>query len=131
MIIETLPYDLTVCQVVSPDNIDFSAAFCSVSKTDEEISLVCPTKNVPCCTIKREDGWSAFRIKGVLDFSLIGILANITSVLAKHKIGLFALSTYNTDYILVKREDLPYALAALEAAGYTIAEPIAHQNKSP
>ena len=64
--------------------------------------------------MEREDGWRAFRICGVLDFSLIGILAGITQILADRKIGLFAISTYNTDYVLTKEENFESAVLALK-----------------
>jgi hypothetical protein len=62
----------------------------------------------------------AFRIEGILDFSLIGILSKISTVLADHGIGIFAVSTFNTDYILVKKENYEKALNHLETAGYTV-----------
>ena len=88
--------------------------------TDEEKSLVCPVSLVPDNTIEREDGWRAFRIEGVLDFSLIGILAKISTCLAESGIGIFAISTFNTDYILTKTENFDRALKALTDAGYSI-----------
>ena len=75
---------------------------------------------VPGNTTDRDDGWCAFRIVGVLDFSLVGILAGISEILAENKIGLFAVSTYNTDYILTKAENFERALEVLKSAGYTI-----------
>ena len=72
--------------------------------------------------IERDDGWQAFRIQGVLEFSLIGILSKITGILAENKIGIFAISTYNTDYVLTKKENYQKALDALKDAGYTIIE---------
>ena len=107
----------SVCRVDSAAEVDLSAEFCFVGKTDEELSLVCPQNRVPEHALAREDGWRAFRVEGVLDFSLTGILARLSSALAEAGIGLFAVSTYNTDYILVKREDLPRALEALRGAG--------------
>ena len=71
---------------------------------------------------RTEDGWRAFRIQGVLDFSLIGILADISRILAENKIGIFAISTFNTDYILTKEENYQKALDVLSRAGYTIVE---------
>lgn len=100
--------------------IDLAADFCFVGKTDEEKSLVCPTARVPSNTTKRDDGWKGFRIEGVLDFSLIGILARIAGVLAEKQIGIFAISTFNTDYILVKKENYERALQSLAEAGYHI-----------
>ena len=85
---------------------------------DRERSLVCPTDRVPVATLAREDGWRAFRIEGQLDFSLVGILARISSILAAEEIGIFAVSTFDTDYILVKAENLDRALSALARAGY-------------
>ena len=70
--------------------------------------------------MEREDGFQAFRIEGVLDFSLIGILSKLSAVLADNGIGIFAVSTFQTDYILVKKENYENALKLLDAAGYTI-----------
>ena len=94
--------------------------YCFIGKTDEESSLVCITENVPPNVLKRDDGWKAFRIQGVLDFSLIGILSEISAILAERGISIFAVSTYNTDYILLKQAHYLRALAALADAGYTI-----------
>ncbi|MGN1024469.1 MAG: ACT domain-containing protein [Lachnospiraceae bacterium] len=122
MRIEPINRDLTVCQVASLTEVKTEQGFFFLSRTDEEISLVCETGKVPAHTLAREDGWRAFRIQGVLEFSLIGILSRISGILAEQKIGIFAVSTYNTDYILVKRENFARALAALAAAGIEIAE---------
>lgn len=110
----------TVCQVTDLTGIDLHREFCFVQRTDEELSVVCPTDAALAHTLAREDGWRAFRIAGVLDFSLIGILAGISAVLADAKIGIFVISTYNTDYILVKAAALDHAVDALTAAGYTV-----------
>ena len=75
---------------------------------------------VPGNTIERNDGWRAFRIEGVLDFSLIGILSKISTCLAENGIGIFAISTFNTDYVLTKENDFSKAIEVLELAGYTI-----------
>ena len=72
------------------------------------------------CSLAREDGWRAFRIEGVLDFSLIGILAGISGILAENKIGIFVVSTYNTDYVLTKEESFERAMALLARHGYTV-----------
>ncbi len=112
---------LTVCKVAEVSSINLEAEFYFIGKTDEELSLVCKTEDVPLKTIERDDGWRGFRIQGVLDFSLIGILSKLSGILAEHKIGIFAVSTYNTDYILVKEENFERALTVLAAEGYTIA----------
>lgn len=115
-----LPYDLSVCKLLSIADIDLRKDFLFIGKTDEELSLVCQTSDVPASVTDREDGWKGFRIKGVLDFSLIGIISKISGVLAKNQIGIFVVSTYNTDYVLVKEEQLNEALTALAAEGYSI-----------
>ena len=120
MKLEKLPYNLTVCKLNSTDSIEPEADFYFIGKTDEEISLVCRTECTPADTSAREDGWRGFRIEGTLDFSLTGILSGISAVLAEKRIGIFALSTYNTDYILVKEENVGRAVSALEAAGYVV-----------
>jgi len=109
---------LTVCKLDSTDKIDLSKDFYFIGRTDEELSLVCKTVDAPDNTLAREDGWRGFRIQGALDFSLIGILSKLSGILAANGIGLFAVSTYNTDYILIKTENLPRAVRALEAEGY-------------
>lgn len=120
MEINVLKDEFSVCKVASCEGIDLDAPFVFTGSTDGEKSLVCPTSRVPGATLAREDGWLAFRIEGQLDFSLVGILARISSILAAEKIGIFAISTFDTDYILVKAENLDRALAALASAGYGI-----------
>lgn len=120
MELKKLEYNLTVCKVTDIMSIDTSAELYFIGKTDEEVSLVCRTEDTPENTIERDDGWKGFRIQGVLDFSLIGILSKLSGILAENKIGIFAVSTYNTDYILVKEENYVKALKVLAAEGYTI-----------
>lgn len=120
MELKKLDHELTVCKVADISDIDMSADFYFIGKTDEEISLVCRTEETPEKTIERDDGWKGFRIQGVLDFSLIGILSKLSGILAEHKIGIFAVSTYNTDYILVKEENFEKALDVLAVEGYEI-----------
>ncbi len=120
MDIKKIEANFSVCKIKDVSKVDFSDTYCFVGKTDEELSLVCQTECVPEETIEREDGWKAFRIQGVLDFSLIGILAKISTLLADNKIGIFAISTYNTDYILTKQENYHKALDVLKEAGYHI-----------
>mgnify|MGYP002522518490 CR=1 FL=1 len=120
MNIQKIDGDFTVCKVKDFSQINFDAEFYFFGKTDEEISLVCLTKDVPQNTLKREDDWRAFRVEGTLDFSLTGILSGISAVLSENKIGIFAVSTYNTDYILTKAQNFEKALTALQSAGYKI-----------
>ena len=116
--LKILKDDFTVCKVADYTKTDLTAEYCFTGKTDEESSLACPTESVPENATEREDGWKGFRVEGVLDFSLIGILAKITAVLAAEKIGVFVVSTFNTDYVFVKKERLCDAEASLRAAGY-------------
>ena len=120
MEIKTIDFDFSVCKVNDVSNINRKAEYCFIGKTDEEISLVCITEDVPDNVVEREDGWKAFRIQGVLDFSLIGILSPIAALLAENKIGIFVVSTYNTDYVLTKTENFVKALELLSDAGYSI-----------
>lgn len=120
MKLRPMPYALSVCKVEDLMALHIDSEIFFIGKTDEEISLVCETKAVPSVTVAREDGWKAFRIEGILDFSLMGILSKITTILADNKIGIFAVSTYNTDYILVKEENFNRALDSLESSGYEI-----------
>ena len=112
--------EFSVCKVVDYSEINLNQEYVFTGSTDEEKSLVCPISLVPGNTIEREDGWRAFRIEGVLDFSLIGILSKISSLLAANKIGIFAISTFNTDYILTKKEDFDKAIDVLKAEGYLV-----------
>lgn len=122
MELQIIDKPLTVCKIRDIDSADLSSDIYFIGKTDEEISLVCITDSVPSETLEREDGWRAFRIKGTLDFSLVGILSKISKILADNNIGIFAVSTYNTDYILVKEENFERALALLADAGYSISQ---------
>ena len=122
MELEILGYDLSVCKAASMADISLTSDFFFIGRTDEEISLVCKTGDVPENTLKRDDGWKAFRIRGELDFSLIGILSRISGILAENRIGIFAVSTYNTDYILIKKESFAQAMKVLREQGYTLQE---------
>ena len=120
MIIKRFDLDFSVCKVLDYSMTNLQSEFCFIGKTDAECSLVCLTDDVPENVIAREDGWKAFRIEGVLDFSLIGILSKISAILAEHKIGIFVVSTFNTDYILTKAVDYQKALDLLQETNYTI-----------
>ena len=120
MELNVLECSLTVCKLRSPVGIRTDREPFFLAKTDEELSLVCRTEDTPADPIAREDGWRGFRIQGQLDFSLTGILSKLSGILAEKQIGIFAVSTYNTDYILVKEAQLPAALDALREAGYTV-----------
>lgn len=122
MELKRIDYDFSVCKVADYSLVKLDSEYSFIGKTDEERSLVCLTEDVPPNTIERDDGWKAFRIQGVLNFSLIGILSEISGVLAENKIGIFAISTFNTDYVLTKKANYQRALDALARAGYEIVE---------
>ena len=122
MELQKINRDFSVCKVTDYSKVNLESEYCFIGKTDEENSLVCLTEDVPESITEREDGWRAFRITGVLDFSLIGILAKIASILAEEKIGIFVVSTYNTDYVLVKKENEVKALKCLTREGYLFKE---------
>jgi hypothetical protein len=92
-------------------------AFSSITRTDEEITVVCPSA-IDLKAERTEPGWSVLKVLGPLDFSLTGILAGISRVLSDAEISLFALSTWDTDYILIKSCDKEKAIKALTGAGH-------------
>ena len=120
MNLKVIDTEFSVCKVEDYSQVDLNEEFVFAGNTDEELSLVCPTSLVPDNTTECNDGWKAFRIEGVLDFSLVGILSRISTCLADNSIGIFAISTFNTDYILIKDGDFEKAIEVLELAGYTI-----------
>lgn len=91
----------------------------SITNTKEELSILCLESNIPS-DMKCERNWRILKVEGPLDFSLIGILASISSILAKSEISIFAISTYDTDYILLKEKDLQKGVNALVNEGYDI-----------
>lgn len=117
--IEALEGTFSVCKTEDYSGIDLNQEYLFIGKSEREHSVVCLTEHVPEQTLEREDGWRGFRIAGQLDFSLIGILAHITKVLAEHRIGVFVVSTFDTDYVFVKEAHYERALNVLGDAGYT------------
>ena len=95
-------------------------AFYTVSKTRDELSIIAPD-DVPIPSEHCQKGWKVLQFVESMDFSLVGVMARIAAVLAKSGISLCAVSTYNTDYVLIKNENLKFAVKALEEAGYAFA----------
>jgi Uncharacterized conserved protein len=93
--------------------------FFSITKTSDELSIVCFEDSIPN-DIKCEKDWRVLKIEGPLDFSLIGILASISTILAQKGISIFAISTYDTDYILVKNKDIDNAIDSLIKERYEV-----------
>lgn len=117
-----LPETLVICQMDKDARIPdwlLASTFYSITKTAEELSVVCPQTNVPE-GIKKDEGWRCLKVEGPLDFSAAGILASLTMPLAKEGISVFAMSTYNTDYLLVKERHLEKAVQVLAQNGHQI-----------
>lgn len=120
--LSVLPDTFAVCRLPSDLAVPIwvgSGEFVSITRTADELSIVCVASAVPL-TIKAERGWRALRVDGTLDFALIGILAALTTVLAEAEISVFAISTYDTDYLLLKADSLADAITALTSAGHQV-----------
>lgn len=98
----------------------FKGSFVSVTKTFDELSVVCPLGFIPDGVMCEKD-WKALKAEGPLEFSLTGILASISTILAQSGISIFAVSTYDTDYVFVKEKDLGGAVEALKKGSFEIA----------
>lgn len=90
-----------------------------IGQTEDELSIVCPA-SVPVPDARTEPDWSCFKVEGPLDFALVGIIARISQVLAAERISIFVISTFDTDYILVKESEVERALKVLKSAGYAL-----------
>ena len=111
-----------VCRLNKDDSIPswvFNGEFFSITKTDDELSIVCQENNIPS-GIKYEKCWKVLKIEGPLDFSLVGILSKISSLMAVNNISIVAISTYDTDYILIKKEKIDSAINILEKDLYNV-----------
>ena len=122
MELKKLNRDFSVCKVEDYSFVNWDAEYCFTGKTDEECSLVCITEDVPANVVLRDDGWRGFRIQGMLDFSLVGILSKIAVILADNGISIFTVSTYNTDYVFIKNENYQKALKVLARSGYEVVD---------
>ncbi len=90
--------------------------FVSITRTPDELSIVCEQDRVPS-DVQLESGWRCLQVAGKLEFSIVGVIASLTTVLAEAGISVFVVSTFNTDFLLVKEQDLEKAVAVLEGAG--------------
>ena len=96
-----------------------NAPFYSITRTDDELSIVVP-QSIQLDSDKQENDWRCLKVLGPLDFSLTGILARISNILAEAEISIFAISTFDTDYILIKSEKIDQAVGVLRKASYII-----------
>jgi hypothetical protein len=117
-----LPERMAICQRPPEEPIPpfiAGSRFTSITLTDEELSLVLPEVMVPD-EWKAETGWRCFKVLGSLNFNMAGVLASLTSSLADAGVSILAISTYSTDYLLVRDRDLEKAYTVLEARGYEV-----------
>jgi hypothetical protein len=125
MNLELLPDVLAVCRLSAQDALSAWAqpaapgGLWSLTRTADELSIVCPQAIVPA-GVRCEADWRAFKVAGPLDFALVGILAELSGLLARAQVSLFALSTFDTDYILVKADAVSAALQAFKDGGHCV-----------
>jgi len=118
--LQKIDRDFTICQAGGLNHIDFTREFVFLSKTDDEISLVCESEYVPSDAVTADPGWKALKICGRLDLEMTGVISKIAGLLAEAGLGIFVVSTYNTDYILLKAANFDRGLQTLARNGYII-----------
>ncbi len=119
MELKILKQNFSICKVKEINNINIDNEFLFIGKTDDEISIVCAEEYIPINYTDISENWKCIKIMGTLDFSLIGILSKISTILTENNISIFVVSTYNTDYILVKEDKIDLAKKSLEENNYT------------
>lgn len=124
MQLRTLPGLYAIVRLPADANVPVgveTSAFSSITRTADELSIVCESRLAPKpdATVKIEGDWRCFRVVGTLDFSLTGILARLATPLALAEISIFAISTFDTDFVLVKAASFAKAQDALETRGFT------------
>lgn len=125
ILLRLFPSRLAICRLpvgTPAPEWAYSGDLSAVIVTPDETTVVCEERSVPEYVVF-EAGWRFFRVESVLDFSLVGVLARLSACLSAAGVSIFALSSFDTDYILVKEKDLPAALKALVHEGYQIQEP--------
>ena len=120
--VDVMPGSYTICRLDAGDALPpwaTSGPFCSVTRTAAELSVVCETRAVPD-GVRAEHGWRVLAVRGPLDFNLTGIVAALSAVLAAEAISIFVVSTFDTDYLLVRAGAAERAIAALRNAGHIV-----------
>lgn len=120
--LQLIPGEFAVCRLPATAPLPAwagSAVFCSVTRTTDELSIMCPAPHVPA-GIKHESDWRLLKLQGPFAFTETGILAAVLAPLAAAKIGILATATFDTDYVLVKAGRLDEACRVLRAAGHTV-----------
>ncbi len=123
-LLNVLPEMFAICRLKAQDplpNWATNGSLFSVTRTSDELSIICPQTIVPEMVLADTD-WRALKVKGPLDFALVGVLAELAGLLAAAKVSIFAISTFDTDYILVKEEKLKRAVEALVIAGHQVTQ---------
>ena len=122
--LSVLPDSLTICRLEPNDPFPdwvVTGDLLSLTRTPDELSVLCPQAIVPD-EVLADKGWRALKVQGPLDFALVGVLAELSGLLAAAKVSIFVISTFDTDYILVKEEKLMTAISALREAGHQVTE---------
>lgn len=120
MVLEKIAGTFAVCRLTDIHHIDLYGDFVFLSKTDNELSLVCAEEKIPASAAKVERDWKLLRVEGALEFSMVGVIAELSSILASEEISIFVVSTFDTDYILVKSESFHRAKTALQKNGHIV-----------
>lgn len=125
-----LPEPLTVCRLAAdaaiPEWAAAAGSFCSVTRTADELSVICATERVPsnasaASNTARQDGWRALKLVGPFAFTEVGVLLRVAAPLAAAGVSILAVATFDTDYVLVREAQLTTALDALRATGHAVA----------
>ena len=117
-----LPDTLAVCRISLDSELEMwflSDPFFAMVRTDDALTIVCSQEKVPP-KVQQEPGWRALKIEGSFDFSETGILESVLKPLAETGLGIFAVSSFETDYVLVKERDFEVARRALEESGHDV-----------
>jgi hypothetical protein len=120
--LRVLPQTLAVCRLDGADPFPEwvgASRFSSITRTESELSIVCEGALVPAA-VRAVHGWRCFEVEGPFEFSIVGVIAALTKPLADADVSVFTVATFDTDYILVRGEDLERAICAFEASGHTI-----------
>ena len=118
MLLRILKDDFSIVKLNNIHDVPLDRLYVFAARTAAEISLVCKSEDIPVNHLAVSHGWRGFYFDGVLDFSLTGILANIADILAKASISIFAVSTFDTDYIFVRQPQFQSAYTTLKEYGY-------------
>ena len=119
--LEVVPGTYAVCQLDADAGVPdwISGAVTSVTRTPAELSIICSEESVPG-DVRNESGWKCLRVVGPLEFSMVGVIASLTGVLADAGLSVFVVSTFDTDCLLVKQAHLETAVKSLTSAGHSV-----------